>query len=80
MVTVAGHCVTVMNAVVYTVEVVLSGATPEVDEGVELCVLAAATGQTVVYRAIVEVTTVVDLAGQLVMVLGHLVIVYVAVV
>jgi hypothetical protein len=42
--------------------------------------VTAETGQTVVYRAIVEVTTVVDLAGQLVTVLGHLVIVYVAVV
>lgn len=51
----------------------LSGATLEVDATAE-------TGQTVVYRAIVEVTTVVDLAGQLVTVLGHLVIVYVAVV
>jgi len=56
------------------VEVVLSGAALEVG------VVTAETGQTVVYRAIVEVTTVVDLAGQLVTVFGHLVIVNVAVV
>jgi hypothetical protein len=59
---------------------VLSGATFEVGTTVELGVLTAETGQTVVYRAIVEVTTVVDLAGQFVTVSGHLVMVYVAVV
>jgi hypothetical protein len=42
--------------------------------------MTAETGQTVVYKAIVEVTTMVELAWHLVTVLGHLVIVYVAVV
>jgi hypothetical protein len=62
------------------VEVVLSGAALEVGAAVELEVVTAETGQTVVYKAMVEVTTMVELAGQLVTVSGHLVIVYVAVV
>lgn len=61
-------------------EVVLSGAELEIGEAVELGVVTAETGHTVVYRAIVEVTTMVELAGQLVTVSGHLVIVNVAVV
>jgi hypothetical protein len=66
--------------VVYTVDVILSGAALEMGAAVELGVFPAETGQTVVYKAIVEVTTMVELAGQLVTVAGHFVIVNVAVV
>ena len=58
----------------------LSGAELEVGVALELGVVTAETGQTVVYKAMVEVTTMVELAGQLVTVSGHLVTVYVAVV
>lgn len=58
----------------------LLGAELDTGGAGELGVVEAATGHTVVYRAIVEVTTVVELAGQLVTVAGHLVIVSVAVV
>jgi hypothetical protein len=62
------------------VEVVISGAELDVEDGDGVGVVTAETGQTVVYRAIVDVTTRVECAGQLVTVTGHLVMVYVAVV